>query len=175
MTCQCVTEAERTLICRWNQESLENREIASRLDRAPSNIGHEFARNTGLLGGGATHCSQCSQYSQSNCPDNPNVGMGSCSPFCRGQPSEPYRGPGRPRRPGGFRQLPIRIRFFFWRGHPHRLLCLSGRLGSLYLRPPPFWANETAIAFPLVPCTLGYLSRYLPEMDFPMTAQRRQT
>ena len=50
MTYQRVTEAERTLIYRWNQEGLGNREIARLLDRSPSSIGREFARNTGLRG-----------------------------------------------------------------------------------------------------------------------------
>ena len=50
MTYQRVTEAERTLIYRWNQEGLGNREIARRLDRAPSSIGREFARNIGPRG-----------------------------------------------------------------------------------------------------------------------------
>jgi IS30 family transposase len=50
MAYQRVTEAERTLIYRWNQEGLGNREISRRLNRAPISIGREFARNTGLRG-----------------------------------------------------------------------------------------------------------------------------
>jgi hypothetical protein len=52
MTYQRMTEAERTLIHRWNQEGLGNREIARLLDRAPSSIGVNLRATPGCWGAG---------------------------------------------------------------------------------------------------------------------------